>query len=72
MGAIGEQYTKFEQDYVRSRKSSKEKITDYLAQKAAVIQSEYLTQLKKLRTDLSYKHPVSRLDGMNKVPMNDF
>ena len=62
MNEIRERYTKVEEDYIRSRKSSKEKITDYLSEKAAVIQSEYLTQLKKLRTDLSYRHPVSSPD----------
>lgn len=41
-----------------SREADKERISDFIAEEAGVIQAEYLKQLKVLRADLSYKHPV--------------
>ena len=57
--ALREEYSKLERDYVTSRQKSKQKITDYVSDKAGVKFTELQNQLKKLRSDISLKHPVS-------------
>ena len=57
--ALREEYSKLERDYVTSRQKSKQKITDYVSDEAGVKLTELQNQLKKLRADISLKHPVS-------------
>ena len=57
--ALREEYSKLERDYVTSRQKSKQKITDYVSDKAGVKVTELQNQLKKLRSEISLKHPVS-------------
>ena len=57
--ALREEYSKLERDYVTSRQKSKQKITDYVSDEAGVKFTELQNQLKKLRADISLKHPVS-------------
>ena len=54
-----EEYSKLERDYITSRQKSKQKITDYMSNEAGVKFTELQNQLKKLRADISLKHPVS-------------
>ena len=54
-----EEYSKLERDYISSRQKSKQKITDYMSNEAEVKFTELQNQLKKLRADISVKHPVS-------------
>ena len=54
-----EEYNKIERDYITSRQKSKQKITDYMSNEAGVKFTELQNQLKKLRADISLKHPVS-------------
>ena len=53
-----EEYNKIERDYITSRQKSKQKITDYMSNEAGVKFTELQNQLKKLRADISLKHPV--------------
>ena len=57
--ALREEYSKLERDYVTSRQKSKQKIIDYVSDEAGVKFTELQNQLKKLRADISLKHPVS-------------
>ena len=59
MEALREEHSKLERDYVTSRQKSKQKITDYVSDEAGVKFTELQNQLKKLRADISLKHPVS-------------
>ena len=68
--ALREDYSKLERDYITSRQKSKEKITDYMSNEAGVKFAELQNQLKKLRADISLKHPVSVRSASVKFGVN--
>ena len=59
LAELNRRYDRLEALYVEDREVNKEKITDYIAEGAGRIQAQHLQQLKRLRADLTYRHPVS-------------
>ena len=55
---IREKYAKLEQEYVISRATTKEKLTEFIEGEAGVQLSEFNDQLKNIRECVSKKHPV--------------
>ena len=55
---IKEKYEKLEQEYVISRATTKEKLTECIEGEAGVQLSEFNNQLKNIRECVSKKHPV--------------
>ena len=58
LAELNRRYDRLEALYVENREVNKEKITDYIAEGTGRIQAQHLQQLKRLRADLTYRHPV--------------
>ena len=49
-----------ERDYEANRGANREKVADYLENKAGVVQDEFINLHKKITASITYRQPVSK------------